>query len=409
MGSLVVAIALALSTHVVSVESYPLRAGCDTSAKVTGELSQGDPVAIRFSLAGENGACYKVSVETDGGMLEGYVDAEAISNLDEFERARRAAGATGPSRSATPVRTQIPERITVDARNEAAERAAELLEANRPNDALAMVQAHLRSNDPDATMLTLAGYAAYQSDRADLAIDYWKESLALAPNPAVEQYLAVAEREMNEDRSGEKLFGAQVMLRYSRDLMAPSLALEALEMFEREYLRISLELGCRTDERIVAIAQSPEEFQRTTGAADWSGGQYDGRIRVAVMDGTRLGENTRRTFSHELVHACLSQLGDYPMWLHEGLAQKLSGETLSPSQMALVETLAAEGQLPALTGLGGSWLGLSTLGATVAYSTALFAVDLIYEHHSGVGVRNLLRNPNLLVQVTQDIDHRLRQ
>jgi len=398
MGSVVVAIGLALSAHVVSVESYPLRAGCDAGARVVAELSQGDPVES-----------YKVAVETGGELLEGYVDAAAISNLEDFEHARRSAGTTSGSGAPQPALSQIRESIPTGARNEAAERAAELLDANRPNDALAVVEAHLRSNDPDATMLTLAGYAAYQSDRADLAVDYWKDSLSLAPNPAVERYLAVAERELNEDRSGEKLFGAQVMLRYGRDLMEPALAREALEMLEREYLRISQELGCRTDERIVAIAQSSEEYQRTTGAAEWSGGQYDGRIRVAVMDGGRLGENTRRAFSHELVHACLNQLGSYPTWLHEGLAQKLSGETLSASERALIDGLATEGRLPALSSLNGLWAGLGTAGATVAYSTALAAVDLIYEHHSGIGVRNRLRNPNLLAQVTQDIDRRLHQ
>jgi len=409
MGSLIAAIALALSANVVSVDNSPLRAGCDANAKVVGQLSQGDPVEIRFALAGGSGTCYKVSVQSDGVQLEGYVDAEAIGNLEEFERARRAAAGTSHVESANAGLDLLRAVATVEARGEAAERATALLDENRPNDALTVVEAHLRSSDPDAAMLILAGYAAYQSDRIDLAVDYWKESLALNPNPTVEGYLSVAERELREDRSGERLFGAQVMLRYSRDVMEPALAHEALKMLEREYLRISQELGCRTDERIVAIAQSPEEYRRTTGAAEWSGGQYDGRIRVAVMDGSRLGENTRRTFSHELVHACLHQLGDYPLWLHEGLAQKLSGETLSSSELALVNGLAAEGHLPTLSGLGGSWMGLGAAGASVAYSTALAAVELIYEHHSGIGVRNLLRNPNLLDQVTQDIDRRLRQ
>jgi len=38
---------------------------------------------------------------------------------------------------------------------------------------------------------------------------------------------------------------------------------------------------------------------------------------------------TRQVFAHELVHACLANIGSWPAWLHEGLAQKLSGEPVS--------------------------------------------------------------------------------
>ena len=35
------------------------------------------------------------------------------------------------------------------------------------------------------------------------------------------------------------------------------------------------------------------------------------------------GALTRRTLAHETVHACLAALGNWPAWVHEGLAQRL--------------------------------------------------------------------------------------
>jgi len=56
MGVLTAALSVALATHAVSVDDYPLRAGCDPSDKVLARLHQGDPVEIRFALAGGAGA-----------------------------------------------------------------------------------------------------------------------------------------------------------------------------------------------------------------------------------------------------------------------------------------------------------------------------------------------------------------
>ena len=74
-----------------------------------------------------------------------------------------------------------------------------------------------------------------------------------------------------------------------------------------------------------------------------------------------------------------------------------------------MKKLAASGQLPSLRNLSQTWSRMSTLHASVAYSTALAAVELFYQHHSGLGVRNLLRNPHMIPQIEADLDKRLRQ
>jgi hypothetical protein len=90
-------------------------------------------------------------------------------------------------------------------------------------------------------------------------------------------------------------------------------------ILDSEFTRVSEALGCRSEERLTAIVQTPEAYRQSTGAAERSGGQFDGRIRVALLEKTP-GDLTRQTFAHEIVHACLAQTGEWPAWLHEGLA-----------------------------------------------------------------------------------------
>jgi len=409
MSGLMAVLSLALATHAISVDNYPLREGCEHGEPIIAQLQKGDPVEIRFLLAGSGGGCYKVSVESRGKSLRGYVSAAAITDTEAFDRGVRDAPGTNIPTMLRAAGQNIQKAAYARGVQDPGSRAARLIEQHRPLEALRTLQPVLKTVRNDAGLLSLAGYAAYRGDDMRTAMDYWEQSLALRRSTSVERLYQRAAREAREDNSAQKLVGSRFLLRYNRGQMKPATARQILTMLEREYARVSQELGCRTEERIVAIVQTPEEYQRTTDAAEWSSGEYNGRIRVAANDQTQFSERTRRIFAHEIVHACLAELGHFPTWLHEGLAQKLSGETLSPYQRQLVHRMAASGQLPKLENLSQTWARMSTVHATVAYSTALAAIELFYKYHRGVGARNLLRNPQMLAQIQADLDRRLRR
>jgi len=409
MGPLTAALSIALASYAVSVDGLPLRDGCDAGEPVIAHLQKGDPVDVRFRLAGSGGACFKVSVESGGKTLQGYVSPEGISGTEVFEQGLQSAASTGAPAMLRSDADSIKKAAYSRGGQDPGAQAARLIEANRPNEALRILEPALKTSQEDPGLLSLAGYAAYRGDDMRAAMDYWEKSLMLRPNAAVERLLEKARLEAKEDKSGEKLVGARFLLRYNREQMSSETARRIVTMLDREFARVSQELGCRLDERIVAIVQTPEEYQKTTNAAEWSAGQYNGRIRVSASDQTSLNERTRQIFSHEIVHACLAGLGDFPIWLHEGLAQKLSGETLSPRQESVVRQMANSGQLPKLKNLSQTWARMSSLHASVAYSTSLAAINLFYEHHSGLGARNLLRNPNMLPQIEADLDMRLQR
>ena len=114
-----------------------------------------------------------------------------------------------------------------------------------------------------------------------------------------------------------------------------------------------------------------------------------------------------RSLAHETTHACLTMLGHWPAWLQEGIAQKLSGDSLSAAQMKQITGWVHDGKLPRLSNLRQDWSRLDADHAAVAYALSLAAVELLWQDSGDDGVRNLLRNPDRLPQVTAELDRKL--
>ena len=203
------------------------------------------------------------------------------------------------------------------------------------------------------------------------------------------------------EAAGDRLISSRFDFRYD-GAMPVEQARPILDRLEEEFTRISAEIGCRfPEERINVIILNREDYLRTTGAAEWSAGVYDGRIRVSLQQSAQ----TRATLSHELVHACLASTGDWPAWFHEGLAQKLSGQTVSEERRKRVRAAG----LPKLAQMNQTFAGMSAENASVAYAAAAMAVELFYTHYREMGVANLVRSPERLAAIAEDLDRRLRQ
>lgn len=398
----------AAAAHLVNQDAAPVRSSCDSEAQVIGKAARGEAAQILFAISGDIGTCYKVALVVDGKQVQGYLPSAALSGIDTFERARASAG-----RIEVPaeVRREIVKRgvgASAGGAGNPVNRADQLLSAGQSEQALELLEKVMKSGRRDANTLAFAGLAAFQSDQPKLALEYLEQSLALESNPAVEDLRDRARRELAADRSSEKLVGIKFNFRYDDKAVTPDQARALLPVLDSEFTRISEELGCRSEERMTAIVQTVEAYRRSTGAAEWSGGQYDGRIRVALLEASP-GEHTRQTFAHEIVHACLARTGNWPSWLHEGLAQKLSGQQVPPERREQVKKMARAGELPALEEMGRSWSRLSAEHAALAYTTALLAAEHLYDAYGTSGVRSLLQNPSSLARIATDIDQRLRE
>ena len=392
----------------VKQDQAPLRDGCDADADTVATLAAGTPVTIRYALSGAATPCYKVSTEVAGKTTEGFLPGSALEGLESFEQGVREAARLDFTQVMGAVRGSLATGSIPKGAGLAAvmETATNLIESGQATKALQLLEAQPKIRT-DPGIMALAGVAAWRGDDARKALEYWRASLDLQPNAAIENVYQRVQRELQGDQSTERLFGMRVALRYEPGAVPVDTAREMVSAIDQEFARVSAELGCSAEERIVAIAQSRDAYRRTTNAAEWNGGQFDGRIRVPLFDGQGFDGSMRRTLAHEVTHACLTMLGRWPAWLQEGLAQKLSGDALSPALRDQLAALAKDGKLPKLAGLGADWSHLDTAHAVTAYALALDAIEVFYQNHGADGIRNLLHNPDRLATVTAELDKQL--
>ena len=210
----------------------------------------------------------------------------------------------------------------------------------------------------DPALLAMAGVAAWRADDTKHALEYWHASLELAPNPDLEKLIQTrGERTVPTIRAAKNSTACAWSCATTRATVPVETRASMVGVVDSTFARVSQQLGCYAEEKIVTIIQSREAYKKATDAAEWSGGQYDGRIRVPVMNGQQMDARQEQVLAHETTHACLAMLGEWPSWLQEGMAQRLSGETLARS--APTGEMAKAGQLPKLEVFGRDGPGLT--------------------------------------------------
>ncbi|MEO7145061.1 MAG: hypothetical protein ABI165_16310 [Bryobacteraceae bacterium] len=395
----------------VKTGNTPLKTACDDDADVIATLAAGTPVEVRFALTGDGVPCYKVEVPVQGKPVLGYLPGPALANLQEFDQRRRDAAWLDAANAIGSVAAMHSAGFSpggpIGSGDPAARQAVQLLEENQPNKALDILEAVLPKRSRDPVLLAVAGVAAWRSDDSKRALEYLKESLDIQPNADLARLYKRVEKEVDSDRGNEKLYGMRFALRYEAGAISPEDARRMVAVLDQEYARISARIGCPATERIVAIVQSRQAYLKSIDAAEWSGAQYDGRIRVSLVDGAPIGDATRHMFAHEIVHACLATLGRWPAWLQEGLAQKLSGDTLSAAQRRHLQSLAQAHALPRLGNLSQDWSRMNTQHAIMAYQLALAATDLLFQRYGDAAIRDVINSPERLPQFTAELDHEL--
>ena len=393
-----------------------LRSGCSADADLVATLPAGLPVTLRFALSGESVPCYKVAVDMEGKRLDGYLPVWAMDGMEAFDQTRKSAAwlevkaspaATSGAGSGSSGAAKRLSGIRVRATG-AALHAKELIDQGRFDEAFVIVDAEAKKK-PDAGLFALAGRAAMDADQNRRALDYFKASLDLEPNESVQTIYQGLLREVNADQSITKLYGVKTVLRFDGEAIPVETARETLSVVDGALLQVSAQLGCRPEEKIIAIAQTWDAYRQAWNAVEWSGGMFDGRIRVPLEKGKPLTSESRKTLIHEATHACLHTFGPLPSWLHEGLAQKLSGDTLPPGAQKTIADMVRSEKLPSLRQLSNGWSGMSADSARYAYAEALAAVELLFRDFGNDGVRNLLNNPGRIPGIAAELDKRLAQ
>ena len=223
-------------------------------------------------------------------------------------------------------------------------------------------RAELNQAGEGAEQLLYLGKISYDTGDLPAALASWRRALELEPdNAMLKGLIAKAERELPVESKMDKGYSSMFDISYDAEL-PPGLAAEVLDALESAYNGVGSDLGLFPTTRIPVLLYTKSDYSSVTAGPDWSGGLYDGKIRLPVGGLTKMTPQMRSILFHEFTHVLVAELthGNIPTWLNEGLAQ-----------IEERKEFTAHGTMPILAGQGGGLLSLATLsGSFIAMDRA---------------------------------------
>jgi tetratricopeptide (TPR) repeat protein len=243
----------------------------------------------------------------------------------------------------------------------------------------------------DAIAYQVLGELFYRKDDLETAVSYWEKAVEL--NPGAVDIRARLERIRKEHRT-EKDFNREVtshfLVKYEgREKIEAGRII--LRILEDAYGSVGRGLSYYPDREMQVILYSGQQFQEVTDAPGWSGGIYDGKIRIPIGGIEQETPGLRRLLYHEYTHAVVRSItARCPTWLNEGLAQYFEGDELDSRKKESLRRVAQAGKLPSLVNLEGSFMGLGTTQAGYAYLFSLSSVRYMVESFGMYRIKTVL-------------------
>jgi tetratricopeptide (TPR) repeat protein len=245
----------------------------------------------------------------------------------------------------------------------------------RSSEAKAKLQRALEMNPRFTSASLLLGEIVYHEGDVDRAMTIYKAALSFAPTDRdLNGRLSEWSRESNiHSAFVERQQGRfNVMFEGRTDA---ALAARTTQVLGAAFSRIAGQIRASPSDPIAVILYTDKQFRDITRAPAWSGGLYDGRIRIPVAGAARTPSQFDVVLVHELTHAMVVSIAPkgVPTWLHEGLAQHFSGADPEAAR----RRLAAGGTFISFADLEQSFGGFSGADAATAYDQSLVAVHIL--------------------------------
>ena len=203
-----------------------------------------------------------------------------------------------------------------------------------------------------------------------------------------------------------------VRLRYARDTSVDVAALH-LDLLAALDEAAALTGTSRRPQLTMVLYPNAAAFRAATCGPSWSGGLFDGVLHIPEMPADRSNyPRLRRRVRHEALHAQLHHVAPgAPVWLHEGLAQRLEGRPTAGLQRSLTR-IQRDGSYIPFPSIEGSFVVIDDRAdARFAYHQSYAMVQALIDRHGTDAIQmfvqylNERHNPqDLLEQVSPPFD-----
>lgn len=243
----------------------------------------------------------------------------------------------------------------------------------------------------DPASLFALGTAYRQLGRLEPAVEMLQRARdAGARGTDFEETLTKLQRELDAEWGFAELTSPhfQIGFEEGENHGAARLVLAGLE---EAYFHVGLKLGFYPTSRTPVVLYPEEEFHDVTQVPSWTGGVFDGRIKLPVRGLVQDSPLLDRTLRHEFAHVVVSQLSRNraPVWLSEGVAIWAEESADGEREEWARETISGR-HLLALGELDLPFTRLPTNRVPTAYAQSYLAVRSILAGAGAVHLRELL-------------------
>jgi tetratricopeptide (TPR) repeat protein len=249
-----------------------------------------------------------------------------------------------------------------------------------------------RANRPDSVeLLYFLGLVLYETDNRQQAIELWEQALKLAPDrQEIADLLKKSRKETAVEGSMDRGHSSRFNLTYDPGVNT-SLAMAVLDVLESASNQVGAELGHFPEARVPVAIYKRDDYKDVTNSPDWSGGVYDGTIRLPFGALSEITPPMRAILFHEYAHVVVFDLtrGNCPVWLNEGIAEMFGRKEFafpsSDSAQAALKLAVID-----VRKLEGSFTGLSSHEAAIAYQQSYSMVNYLVTAYGWHRVKAIL-------------------
>lgn len=236
------------------------------------------------------------------------------------------------------------------------------------------------------------GRIRYETGNLQEAVELWDKALATEPDDgSLRSLLEKTRREMAVEDKMSKGYSGRFNLSY--DVAAKNaFADDILSVLEEAYNRVGSSLNHYPEARVPVLIYTRKSFKDLIKGPEWSGGVYDGKIRLPIGGIAEITPLVRSVLYHEYTHVVVFELtrGNVPNWLNEGIAEYFGRSQLADS--AVPESHKAKhDKSMTISQLEKPFTALSTSEATMAYEESYALVSFLVTAYGWHKVNDLLR------------------
>lgn len=237
--------------------------------------------------------------------------------------------------------------------------------------------------------------AKIQYDAGNLApsLDFLEKAVALKPDFTTAKEMAEKiKRELSVEGTMDRGYSSKFVISYDAE-MKSHLAGDILSTLEDAYSNIGRDMSTFPFARVPVILYTKKDYKTVTAGPDWSGGLYDGKIRLPVGGAQELTDQLKGVLFHEYTHVVVQEIthGNCPTWLNEGLAE-LEGRKLFNYPMSELGKAAKSGDYVPFDKLENGFTSLNSKSAALAYQQSYSLVNFMVTSYGWPKVTELLKH-----------------